>query len=215
MATYRLPQKLVCRGCDKSLKLSQDERITGKFYCPNCRAEISNHPELVSQPIPQSQPPPPSPTHVEKSIIAPMPKEVTAPALLASVTPIETESPQQPLDKKVEEIAPKDENKDAKQGCLGLFIFLFIFFVMWAWISEATGCGKFDRTSDTYVTASAEVEIQSRLRDPKSFQVIDSIVYKLEDGGKRVVINYRAKNGFGGYNTSSATIEFDAQGNMR
>jgi hypothetical protein len=51
-----------------------------------------------------------------------------------------------------------------------------------------------------------EETIKRRLREPRSYERIDSAFYKSPNGGNRkgVIIEYRARNGFGGMNVVSA-----------
>lgn len=51
------------------------------------------------------------------------------------------------------------------------------------------------------------------LKDPDSFQHIDTRVYKYEDS-IGVLMNYRAKNSFGGYVVGSALADFDFDGKL-
>lgn len=62
----------------------------------------------------------------------------------------------------------------------------------------------------------AERVLKQNLRDPDSYQWVNTDTYRYKDGsGYRLIIHYRAKNGFGGYEASSAPFEFDANGKLR
>jgi hypothetical protein len=40
--------------------------------------------------------------------------------------------------------------------------------------------------------------VKDRLRDPSSFEHIDTVISPVDDGDHKVVMTYRANNGFGG-----------------
>ncbi|WP_414462396.1 hypothetical protein [Hyphomicrobium sp. DY-1] len=52
--------------------------------------------------------------------------------------------------------------------------------------------------------------VQGTLRDPGSFEHIKTLIAPLDaGGGHRIVMTYRAKNGFGGYNVERTSGSFD------
>jgi hypothetical protein len=68
--------------------------------------------------------------------------------------------------------------------------------------------GSFERRD------KAEAVLKASLRDPGSYELIGTSTSELNNGGKRLVIDYRAKNGFGGYGTDAKRFEFDANGSL-
>lgn len=56
--------------------------------------------------------------------------------------------------------------------------------------------------------------IKSNLKDPDSFQHIETRSIKTEDGNVRVVTEYRSKNSFGGYTIGYVRGDFDNEGKL-
>ena len=60
--------------------------------------------------------------------------------------------------------------------------------------------------------AALNKEIKSSLRDPKSFEHVKTVVSEKKPDGKHLVlVEYRARNGFGGMNVSTARGRFDSE----
>jgi len=54
-----------------------------------------------------------------------------------------------------------------------------------------------------------EEAVKKSLRDPKSFEHVETRTSKVKDGVNKVRMEFRAKNGFGGLNTGYAYAEID------
>lgn len=52
-------------------------------------------------------------------------------------------------------------------------------------------------------------QVKAQLRDPDSFEPIETRITPADNGQHHVTMRYRAKNGFGGYNVSRATAKVD------
>lgn len=57
--------------------------------------------------------------------------------------------------------------------------------------------------------------IKKNLKDPKSFDHIETKSYKRSDGDILVIMKYRAKNSFGGYTIETSSGIFDVEGNFK
>ena len=107
------------------------------------------------------------------------------------------------------------KQKNASGGC-GALMGLVIVIAVVSILADMAGC---DGCVQSYESHSrlydAEDALKARLLDPSSYERTGFKSYDLDDGGCRIVIDYRAKNGFGGYVASSASFDFDANGNLR
>ena len=58
--------------------------------------------------------------------------------------------------------------------------------------------------------AAFKREAKSKMRDPKSFEHVETRIGPVKESGKHIILmDYRAKNGFGGLNLSTATGTVD------
>jgi hypothetical protein len=77
-------------------------------------------------------------------------------------------------------------------------------------------CGESNPVDNgaTNAKTTAILLLKSNLRDPGSLDVIDSIAGKSGENEYFVRIDYRAKNGFGGYSIERLQILTDRDGNV-
>lgn len=73
---------------------------------------------------------------------------------------------------------------------------------------------KIDEWFDDYSLSDCEENVKSRLRDPDSYKKIQMLLpTKVSDKEKILRWDFRAKNGFGGYNVSTAECIVKKEGN--
>ncbi|MBL4781758.1 MAG: hypothetical protein JKX92_05905 [Porticoccaceae bacterium] len=66
---------------------------------------------------------------------------------------------------------------------------------------------------ERHAISNARYEVAGRLRDPGSYVTISETAYTFQDGRINVRIDYRAKNGFGGYVRDHAAFTCESDGN--
>jgi len=64
-----------------------------------------------------------------------------------------------------------------------------------------------------HAISNVRYEVKDRLRDPDSYKIISETAYTFQDGRINVRIDYRAKNGFGGYVRDHAAFTCESDGN--
>ena len=90
-------------------------------------------------------------------------------------------------------------------GCLAFFVLLLMIMVV---IGKNENQKETEKLMNTplyenreYVEVMANDLIKQRLKDPDSYEFIDMEQQPTSKAGERLfLVNYRAKNGFGGYN---------------
>ncbi len=97
---------------------------------------------------------------------------------------------------------PKVDNR----GCLGCGIFLALALIIGYLV--ATLSPSTPPPPGTDLIQPSEDRLVQALRDPSSYERVEANVTQVDDGFT-VVIKYRAKNGFGGYNIGYATFAYD------
>ena len=103
------------------------------------------------------------------------------------------------------------KSADFKNGCIGcLTISVILIFGIGACSillspKAKTEKEKIDEWYEEVSGYSCEIALKDKLRDPESYKRDGDFVTTADDGNKKELIwNFRAKNGFGGYNSSSA-----------
>lgn len=99
-------------------------------------------------------------------------------------------------------------------GCLAFFVLLLMIMVA---IGQNENQKETERLMNTplyenreYVEVMANDLIKQRLKDPDSYEFIDMEQQPTSKAGERLfLVNYRAKNGFGGYNVGEALFSCD------
>ena len=94
-------------------------------------------------------------------------------------------------------------------GCLAFFVLLLMIMVA---IGQNENQKETEKLMNTplyenreYVEVMANDLIKQRLKDPDSYEFIDMEQQPTSKAGERLfLVNYRAKNGFGGYNVGEA-----------
>ena len=110
---------------------------------------------------------------------------------------------------------------DALKGCAGLAVILGL---IYAAATCAAGGGKSDQHKAADAAKAIEdkrkgfhclsawdgsndslvEQVKATLRDPASFEEIETKITPVKDGKHMIIMTYRAKNGFGGMNVGSA-----------
>ncbi|WP_146131957.1 hypothetical protein [Halomonas ventosae] len=66
--------------------------------------------------------------------------------------------------------------------------------------------------NDVYaVLGFAEMYLKRHMKDPESFTVVERHGVQQNDDGYRVILTYRARNGFGGMRVESAIVHLDEE----
>ena len=99
-------------------------------------------------------------------------------------------------------------------GCLAFFVLLLMIMVA---IGQNENQKENEKLMNTplyenreYVEVMANDLIKQRLKDPDSYEFIDMEQQPTSKAGERLfLVNYRAKNGFGGYNVGEALFSCD------
>ena len=99
-------------------------------------------------------------------------------------------------------------------GCLAFFVLLLMIMVA---IGKNENQKETEKLMNTplyenreYVEVMANDLIKQRLKDPDSYEFIDMEQQPTSKAGERLfLVNYRAKNGFGGYNVGEALFSCD------
>ena len=99
-------------------------------------------------------------------------------------------------------------------GCLAFFVLLLIIMVA---IGQNENQKETEKLMNTplyenreYVEVMANDLIKQRLKDPDSYEFINMEQQPTSKAGERLfIVNYRAKNGFGGYNVGEALFSCD------
>ena len=99
-------------------------------------------------------------------------------------------------------------------GCLAFFVLLLMIMVA---IGQNENQKETEKLMNTplyenreYVEVMANDLIKQRLKDPDSYEFIDMEQQPTSKAGERLfLVNYRAKNGFGGYNVGEALFSCD------
>lgn len=102
-----------------------------------------------------------------------------------------------------------EEQEKSGSGCLhwiiGLVVIVSIFGILSDLLDKTPKKSKIDEWFDDYSLSDCEENVKSRLRDPDSYKKIQMLLpTKVSDGEKILRWDFRAKNGFGGYNVSTA-----------
>lgn len=99
-------------------------------------------------------------------------------------------------------------------GCLVFFVLLLMIMVS---VGQNENQKETERLMNTplyenreYVEAMADDLIKQRLKDPNSYEFISMEQQPTSKAGERLfLVNYRAKNGFGGYDVGEALFSCD------
>ena len=169
------------------------------FNCPNCKQRISATPAQYGQQGP-------CPT-CGSLLIVPNRKKVSKkrppPPKLPEYTPLSTASP---------------FRMTGQQIFLSVVLIGFFVIIPMCSNSNTSNSGS---TSTVYNSSwdnsvsQVERHLKSTLRDPDSYQSVEwGQVTSSGDGGSTVRHKYRAKNGFGGYNTEERIFKIDSHGNV-
>ena len=119
-------------------------------------------------------------------------------------------------------------------GCGGAIGAVFLFVVIWAAVSSITDRQEGSTTPKPPLTAaeqrveqisgqfsawdgshrSLEKSVKVSLKDPDSYQHVETSYIDKGSEGIDVVMTYRAKNSFGGYVVNRAAATYDIDGNL-
>lgn len=81
-------------------------------------------------------------------------------------------------------------------------------------IDKFDGKSKIDEWFDDYSLSDCEENVKSKLRDPDSYKKIQLLLpTRVNDKEKILRWDFRSKNGFGGYNLSTAECIVRKEGN--
>lgn len=111
-----------------------------------------------------------------------------------------------------------EEQEKSGSGCLywiiGLVVIVSVFGILSDLFDKTPKKSKVDEWFDDYSLYACEDNVKSRLRDPDSYKRIQMLLpTNVSDGEKILRWDFRAKNGFGGYNVSTAECIVKKEGN--
>ena len=109
----------------------------------------------------------------------------------------------------------KKEQKDSTYGCafwlIGVIIGIYTIGVLG---DRFDGRSKVDEWFDDYSLSDCEENVKSKLREPDSYEKIQMLLpTRVNDKEKILKWDFRAKNGFGGYNVLTAECIVKKEGN--
>ena len=111
-----------------------------------------------------------------------------------------------------------EEKRNSGAGCLywflGIVVCVSVFGVIIDTLRDTPKKTRLDEWFDDYSLSDCENNVKSRLRDPDSYRKIQMLLpTNVSDDEKILRWDFRAKNGFGGYNVSTAECIVKKEGN--
>lgn len=111
-----------------------------------------------------------------------------------------------------------EERQNSGSGCLywflGIIVCLSVLGIIGDILDDNPKKSRLDEWFDDYSLYACEDNVKSRLRDPDSYEKIQMLLpTNVSEGEKILRWDFRAKNGFGGYNVSSAECIVKKEGN--
>lgn len=110
-----------------------------------------------------------------------------------------------------------EEQEGSGSGCLcwflGIVVSISALGILTEMLNDAPPKSKLDEWFDDYSADACEDNVKTKLRDPDSYKKIKMLMpTKISEGEKVVRWDFRARNGFGGYNVSTAECLIKKEG---
>ena len=117
-------------------------------------------------------------------------------------------------------IRSKKKAQNQGNAFVSIGVLIFLAFILFQCGSDDEPRNRQELTSEQirknlqrHAISNARYEVIKRLRDPGSYETISETAYTFHDGRINVRIDYRAKNGFGGYGSDHAAFTCESDGN--
>ena len=117
-------------------------------------------------------------------------------------------------------IRSKKKAQNQGNAFVSIGVLIFLAFILFQCGSDDEPRNRQELTSEQirknlqrHAISNVRYEVIGRLRDPGSYETISETAYTFQDGRINVRIDYRAKNGFGGYGSDHAAFTCESDGN--